>query len=176
MNNNQSFKIILKDKTEQVHNEDFQKIKHYFAHYLEMKGHRKTPERFAVLEEIFELNDHFDVESLYLAMKNKGHNISRATLYNTIDVMLESNIIVKHQFGDKAAKYELAYDAQDHHHFRCISCGKITEFCVTNSSEIKKVIEESLKCKIYRNLHYFFGLCEQCQQDENTRKNIQSMF
>jgi Fur family ferric uptake transcriptional regulator len=142
-----------------AHEDTIAEVKEIFRVYLKDKGHRQTPERFMVLEEIYKSDGHFDADDMFFRMKNTGYRVSRATVYNTLDLLVECDLVQRHQFGKNQSHYERAYAYRQHDHIICDSCGAVIEFCDPRIHEIKTLMERIHEFKIEGHNLQFRGTC-----------------
>ncbi|MCE2741098.1 MAG: transcriptional repressor [Sphingobacteriales bacterium] len=132
-------------------------VKTKFVEYLEKHQQRKTPERFAILDEIYSNKEHFDVETLFEHMKNRNYRVSRATVYNTLDLLLDCGLVIKHQFGKNISRYERSYGFRQHDHLICNHCNEVLEFCDPRLQQIKNTMGELMQFNITNHSLYLFG-------------------
>lgn len=136
-------------------------IKQHLSLFLEQKGYRKTNERFAILEEIYDRNDHFGADELYFAMHDKNYPVSRGTVYNTLEMLEECGLVLKHQFDrGVAARYEKAYGRKQHDHLFCLDCKQIREFCDPRLQVIQNMVNEVFDCEIMYHSLTFYSKCK----------------
>jgi Fur family ferric uptake transcriptional regulator len=140
-----------------------EQVTNIFTNYLKINKLRKTPERFKILEEIYRFEGHFTIEEFYFFLKHKNYRVSKATLYNTFELLLDCNLIKKHQFNSKSNFYEKSYKSSQHDHLICRKCGKIIEFCDPRIHEIIEDISELYKFEISEHELYLFGQCQECR-------------
>lgn len=135
----------------------FKIIKDRFTVFLEENGHRKTPERYAILEQIYKSEEHLNVDTLFSKMIEENYRVSRATLYNTLDILIESRLVRRHQFGDNVAYYEKSFFDGKHDHIIMTDTGEVLEFSDPMVQEIKKTIEEVFDVSIDTHSLYFYA-------------------
>jgi len=139
----------------------YEAVKEIFTAYLDKKKMRKTPERYAILEKIYQTELHFDAEKLCNDMQQE-YRVSLATVYNTIEILLDCSLIVKHPFAGQPAKFEKTFGKQTHYHLVCSKCGAVKEF---TDNKIRTVLKAKIFATFETTHHslYLYGLCSKCK-------------
>jgi len=147
-------------------------VKKTFTDYLTAKSCRKTPERYAILDFIYSEPGHFDMDSLYDAMTKSNFRVSRATLYNTMQLLLECKLVLKHQFGSNISYYERSYNNDFHYHLICTNCDSVQEH---KDLELKNLIQSKKIKQFTPTLYslYIFGICNKCAKELKKKKKNQ---
>ena len=137
-----------------------------FQDYIRQRGLRRTTEREVVLREIFEIHGHFDVDELYLKLRQKGVKVSKASIYRALPLFMECGLIREVDFSQGHWHYEHIYGHAHHSHLRCLGCGEIQEF----QEPALKLLEEQLAREYnYRIKGHHLqvqGYCSTCRRNE----------
>ncbi|MDY4039024.1 MAG: transcriptional repressor [Prevotella sp.] len=129
--------------------------------YLERNHYRRTPERYAILDAVYSINGHFSLEQLSARLEKDNFRVSRATLYNTMRLLLELRLVLRHRF-QSGTKYEACYEHDDHCHQICTICGKVTEL------QVPELAQSIMNTKLKRFRKdgfslYIYGVCSSCR-------------
>ena len=135
----------------------------HLKNILHHEGLKFTPQRIDVFEEIINNEGHRECEEIYLALKRRGKNISRATVYRTMDILVNNNIARKLALGDGRSRYESKLNIPHHDHLICTSCGKIVEFMDQRIEDLQESIAQQYDFILNRHIHQLFGICKKCQ-------------
>ena len=142
----------------------FPKAHEKFKEYLRGGNHRITPERFDVLDAALEYKGHFGADDLYVKMKNNGLNVSRATIYNTLELLALCELLAKRHFGDNKTHYESSFNRKNHDHLVCVNCGKIKEF---SSDQIQDIVDKVCADLDFTSSGYSFTIFGNCNKAGN---------
>lgn len=134
--------------------------KEILREFLKKGNNRITPERFEVMDSALDYDGHFGADDLYIIMKNKKSRVSRATVYNTLELLVQSELLSKRNFGDNMTRYECSFKKQSHDHLICMDCGRIVEF--TNAS-LEKIPQELSKNLGFKFENYSFNIFARCK-------------
>ena len=133
-----------------------------FEAFLRTRKLKLTMERIAILRAIYKRTEHFDAEALHAELRKAGGDISRATVYRTLDLLVQCGLVRKNSLGASHANYEAAHEDEHHDHLICISCRQVLEFF---RPDLEALQEDVCRAHAFRPVHHslqIFGLCERC--------------
>ena len=134
--------------------------------YLKSKGKlRATPERYAILDAVLQTQGHFDAEGLYYRLISSGLKVSKATVYNTLDLLQNAGLVSKYRFAENSSRYEKAFGRPHHHHLICLECGDIIEFVNDRLERIQVDVCDEKKFQPQSSTLQIFGVCSRCKKD-----------
>jgi Fur family ferric uptake transcriptional regulator len=134
--------------------------------FLKSKGKlRSTPERFAILDAVLQTQGHFDAEGLYYRLISSGTRISKATVYNTLELLQSAGLVSKYRFTENSFRYEKSFGRPQHHHLVCLECGDIIEFVSDRLERIQAEVCDEKKFQMQSSSLQIFGVCARCAKD-----------
>lgn len=142
---------------------DIQAAHTILTDHLKAQGKlRATPERFAILDAVLLSQGHFDADGLYYRMISTGVKVSKATVYNTLELLQQCGLVSKYRFAENTSRYEKAFGRPHHHHMICLSCGDILEFTNDRLELIQEEVAANKIFKIQSTTIQIFGTCSKC--------------
>ena len=137
-----------------------------FQEYIRGRSLRRTPEREQILQEIFEIHGHFDVDELHLRLRDKGSKVSKASIYRALPLFIDCGLVREVDFSEGHWHYEPIYGHTHHSHLRCLGCGQVVEF----EAPALKVLENELArdhgYRIKGHSLQVHGYCRSCQEND----------
>jgi Fur family transcriptional regulator, ferric uptake regulator len=137
-----------------------------FRNFLKSEKNRITPERFEVMDAALDYDGHFGADDLYVLMKNKNSSISRATVYKTLELLVQCDLLGKRHFGENLTRYESSFKRKVHDHLICMNCGRIVEFSEKQFSQLPEKISNDLGFEFES---YSFNIFARCPDPKNCK-------
>ncbi len=134
---------------------------------LHSKGYKLTPQREATLTVLLEREeDHLSAEEVFLLVKERAPDIGLATVYRTLELLSELQVVDKINFGDGVSRYDLRKEGMDHfhHHLVCMECGAVEEIIEDLLIDVEKKVEDEWNFEVKDHRLTFHGICKKCQK------------
>lgn len=134
--------------------------------FLKQGKNRITPERFEVMDSALDYEGHFGADDLFIIMKNNKSRVSRATVYKTLEILVQCDLLSKRNFGDNMTRYESSFKRQSHDHLICMDCGRIVEFSNTLFEKIPQQLCSELG---FQFSSYSFNIFARCKNKKTCK-------
>jgi Fur family ferric uptake transcriptional regulator len=137
-----------------------------FREYIRRRGLRRTPEREQILQEIFDIHGHFDVDDLHLRLRDKGSKVSKASIYRALPLFIDCGLVREVDFRDGHRHYEHIYGHAHHSHLRCLGCGEMLEFEAPKLKTLEEQLAREYGYRIKGHQLQVHGYCATCREVE----------
>ena len=134
-----------------------------FIGYLREHNLPVTAQRLAIAETLLTSHRHLSAEEVAQEVTAAGRKVGTATVYRTIDTLLESGLVVERDFGEGFRRFEPARDTPHHEHLVCTQCGKVEEFRDERLERMTTIVAESRGFARQRHRLVIHGVCKDCQ-------------
>ena len=134
-----------------------------FRNYLERRGLKLTAERQGVFDELFARHEHVEADEILVRLRAKGKKISRATIYRTLELLVDSGIVGRVRIGEIGYRYERLRAGEHHDHLICNECGRVIEFFEPRIESLQDDVCERYGFLSISHSHQMRGICRQCR-------------
>jgi len=133
---------------------------------LHEQDYKITPQRQVILKAFLNnANEHLSAEEVYNIVKDQYPDIGLATVYRTLDLLVDLDILQRINFGDGRARYEFSSRTEHHHHHLiCLTCGKVLEFDHDLLESLENLITKKTDFQITDHQLKFYGYCRECKE------------
>ena len=137
-----------------------------FRQYLREHHQPITKQRDLVAQVVFLAEDHLSVEGIRRELKQRGEPVGTATVYRTLDLLVESGLVRSHEFGEGFKRYEAMVEQSDHEHLICEQCGRVVEFANERLERMLPTLADEHGFQHRRHKVEIYGVCRTCRQRE----------
>jgi len=139
-----------------------------FEEFLKSRGKRVTQQRRMIVEDVFAQHDHFNADELCDVLQKAGRDVSRPTVYRTLNEMVEAGLLRKMTIGSRSV-YELDYGYPQHDHLYCEKCDKLMEFQSEEIVRIREQVAREFSFRVSGHRFIVYGICDECQKRSRRR-------
>ena len=134
-----------------------------FNRFISSNKLKHTAQRLKIVKRAFSMKKHFSADDLYHLLKREKTDVSKATIYRTLKLLVDANFLDELEIGIRQAKfYEPVHGREHHDHMICLKCGLIVEFSDQTIENLQQQAAERSQFRVLSHSLKLFGLCSAC--------------